>query len=312
MSKCDIRSLLKVPFDGADKNFEATQCFDCVKKIDALSKTYPACDKYTCPCVFCTERGKVRRDCPHQCRFTRGKVAEKRPYTHSYLVQPDGSKNVETDPLTQLWMTSVRMYEVQNPGLVSVSAPEWFDTADFERYHPKNKNKPKKKLETTEATSRLPKIMQPRDDEVAETDPLHPLLTKILRDVADTTATHIFRKGCGSLAYYSAWTKSHKCQNAASDNKQHKSNNTWFEITRNGVFQRCFDSECTTYRSPVMGEACPELKRLFKENTQKRGSDATSSAYRFAYMNDFDPRRPTGQGGAQTNAKKYKAFSKRS
>eukprot|EP00899_Mesostigma_viride_P010892 jgi/Mesvir1/19804/Mv13096-RA.1 len=247
-------------------------------EIHALEKIYPKCDKYSCPCIFCTERSKIRKECPSQCKF--GKISEKRPYTHRYAIMPDGSKVKETDPLTQLWMTSVRMYEFTNPGMVSPEHPDWFDPADFEVYNPKNKGGVKKKLPKTDATAHLPKIMQPRDDEIDESDPA---------------------KGAGMLAYYSAWTKSHKCQNVKGDNKEHKSNNTWFEVTKNGVFQRCFDAECTTYRSPAMAEGSPELQQLFKENEHKRASDATASAYRFAYMNAFDPRRPKGSRKASYN-----------
>eukprot|EP00899_Mesostigma_viride_P013514 jgi/Mesvir1/22163/Mv18765-RA.1 len=181
---------------------------------------------------------------------------------------------------------------VHEPGNGDTRPPDWFDPSDFELYHPKNRGGTKKKLPKTEATTHLPKIMQPRDDEIGESDPAYPLITSLIRKSADAAVTHIFRKGVGMLAYYSAWTKSHKCQNAKAENKEHRSNNTWFEITKNGVFQRCFDAECTNYRSPAMAEGAPELQQLFKENEQKRSSDATASAYRFAYMNAYDPRRP--------------------
>eukprot|EP00899_Mesostigma_viride_P001360 jgi/Mesvir1/11224/Mv22588-RA.1 len=184
------------------------------------------------------EKAQIRDGC--DCSY--GKVHENRPY--SWVYQQEEGEDPDYDaptPYDQLLITSVRIYDGMDVPVARIVAPDDFDPDVVENpgtRHGRGRGRahhgggPAPILSPFNSGALIP-----RDSEE------YKMITALLPGVRLTNA---FKEGDGRSSVYWVWSRHRHCENKGSE---HERNNVWYEINTNGVFQRCFDSECRGYRS---------------------------------------------------------------
>eukprot|EP00899_Mesostigma_viride_P005002 jgi/Mesvir1/14502/Mv05201-RA.1 len=218
-----------------------------------------------------------------ECGCTYGKIHEKRPYT--YLRELDGDGNVAEESgqrtaLEQLFLTSVRTYDEVIKEPVELVPPPYYDAKLVELPGARKGRDRVPQVRTSHASPHNGNAL-PRDGR------LYAAVKEALRGIP---ISNVFKEGEGQSSVYWVWSRSHVCKNV---DRAHANNNVWFEITRNGVFQRCFDDECRGFRSEPSPIPYEVSVRLFSTTTPesgaKRESAMTTAALRLAYLVSYDP-----------------------
>eukprot|EP00899_Mesostigma_viride_P000402 jgi/Mesvir1/10362/Mv10563-RA.1 len=197
----------------------------------------------------------------------------------------DGDGNVaeesgERTELQQLFLTSVRTYDEVIKEPVELLPPPYYDAKLVETPGARRTKDRVPQLRATNAAPHNGNAL-PRDGR------LYAAVREALRG---TPISNVFKEGDGQSSVYWVWSRSHVCKNV---DRAHANNNVWFEITRNGVFQRCFDDECRGFRSEPASIPYEISVRLFSTTTPesgaKRESAMTTAALRLAYLVSYDP-----------------------
>eukprot|EP00899_Mesostigma_viride_P018605 jgi/Mesvir1/26746/Mv20522-RA.1 len=232
------------------------------------------------------EKARIREGC--DCSY--GKVHENRPY--SWVYQQEEGEEPDFDappPYDQLLITSVRIYDGMDVPIARVIAPDDFDPDVVE--NPGSRHARARK--THHGGGPAP-VLSPfnagalisRDSEE------YKLILGLLPGVRLTNA---FKEGDGQSSVYWVWSRNRVCENKGAE---HERNNVWYEINRNGVFQRCFDSECRGYRSEPRRLPLCVADRLFRtrpsDTGRKTESPMSSAGERLMYRIAYDPKKARG------------------
>eukprot|EP00899_Mesostigma_viride_P002839 jgi/Mesvir1/12556/Mv21760-RA.1 len=99
-----------------------------------------------------------------------------------------------------------------------------------------------------------------RTDCVSDTRPDYLVVARAVREAMGASITRLYCEGDGLKRVYQAWSHHKMCRNV---DREHVSNNVWFEITCRGVSQRCHDDDCKGYASPPVPLPPAYYRRLF-------------------------------------------------
>eukprot|EP00899_Mesostigma_viride_P028041 jgi/Mesvir1/8421/Mv04969-RA.1 len=106
----------------------------------------------------------------------------------------------------------------------------------------------------------LPLMWMTRTDCVSDTRPDYLVVARAVREAMGASITRLYCEGDGLKRVYQAWSHHKMCRNV---DREHVSNNVWFEITCRGVSQRCHDDDCKGYASPPVPLPPAYYRRLF-------------------------------------------------
>eukprot|EP00899_Mesostigma_viride_P011412 jgi/Mesvir1/20271/Mv13504-RA.1 len=141
-----------------------------------------------------------------------------------------------------MWMTCVRWPDdqIRSPESVRASPPAWYNAEEDptrEEERRRKKAVPAKSKDGGDATPQAHR----RTDCVSDTRPDYLVVARAVREAMGASITRLYCEGDGLKRVYQAWSHHKMCRNV---DREHVSNNVWFEITCRGVSQRCHDDDC--------------------------------------------------------------------